>query len=51
VAKLNIEEGLSIWKAVKKKEKADRLLEYERAYKEGRISKELLEIKRKSIQS
>ncbi len=51
VKKLNIEEGLSIWKAVKKKEKLDKLQEYEKAYSEGKISKELLEMKRKSIQN
>ena len=51
VKKLDIEEGLSIWKAVKKKEKLDKLQEYESAYSAGKISKELIEMKRKSVQN
>ena len=51
VKKLDIEEGLSIWKAVKKKEKLDKLQEYESAYSAGKISKELIEMKRKTVQN
>lgn len=40
------DEGLSIWKRVKKREKLERLKEYENQYNQGRISLELLEKQR-----
>ena len=40
------QEGNSIWQAVKIKEKKEKLLEYEKAYEDGRISKKLLDEKR-----
>lgn len=43
------DKGVSRWNAIKFKEKEDRLTEYEGLYKEGKISLELLENKRKAL--
>jgi len=43
------ENALSLWKAVKKIEKREKLAAYEMAYKAGKISKELLESKKNSL--
>lgn len=41
--------GVSRWNAIKFKEKEEKLKEYERLYKEGKISLELLESRRKYL--
>lgn len=43
------DKGVSRWNAIKLKEKEEKLKEYEKLYREGKISMELLENKRKNL--